>query len=237
MKFSIRVVFIFLIFSCSNKSNQKVTERTFKNKTFISYFESEKDSLIIEFTDSTYQYIDHGKVKRSWHVTNYNNSTFLVLDKIAIGIEQLNDSTLKCFNVSYEDAEFEMRLRKPKWNKEQLYGKWVDEKYHNQPESFFPPIPPPYPENGYSWPPFYEISESKIVSDHYFINESEFNINSSNEFMVMTLKSHIVGKEIKWKIKSVTDSTMVINRFVEKANQKFEHLNTYSEDIKLITIK
>lgn len=224
-----------LFFNCNHDSKHLITESTFKNKTFVSYYETEKDSLIIEFTDTTYQYINYSKEKRNWRITNYNDSDFLILDKIAIGIEQLNDSVFKCHNVSHNDIKFEMILKNPKWSEEKLYGKWVEDIYLEKSEDFFPPSPPPIPEK-YDWPPYYEISEDKITNNHYNINESKYELNNSNEYLFTNLRSHIYNKEIKWRIKSVNDSVMIINRMIEKSNYKFEFQNTFSKDVKLIRI-
>ena len=52
-----------LFFNYNHQSKYLITESTFKNKTFVSHYETEKDSLIIEFTDSTYQYLNYSKKK------------------------------------------------------------------------------------------------------------------------------------------------------------------------------
>lgn len=234
-KFSYFIAFFLLFFNCNNDSKHLITENTFKNKTFVSYYESEKDSLIVEFTDSTYQYLNFSKERRNWRITYYDNSTFLILDRIAIGIKQLNDSTFKCFNVSYNDVEFEMRLRKPKWKKEKIYGKWVEDIHRGKTEDFFPPFPVPYPKEDYSWPPFYEISENKIVSNYYLVNESKYEINNSNEYLFMCLNNYKKGEELEWRIKVVTDSTLIISRMIDRTYQDYDS-NEFSEDIKLIRI-
>ncbi|WP_340154966.1 hypothetical protein [uncultured Winogradskyella sp.] len=228
--------------SCSPSRNQKITESAFRNKTFLVFVESEndsfiRDSIIIDFNDSTYQQIYFREEPEQWHIANYNKSTFLVLNNRVSGIKQLNDSTYKGVNLSYEGIEFVMKLQKPKWNKEQIYSKWVEEIDIDKPESFFPPPPPPRPDNGYSWPPFYKISEDGISSSHYFYDTSKYKINNSGVYISMRLRNYLNGEELKWTIKDVTDSTMVINRLFAKTFIDIESVSEYSEDFKLIRVK
>ncbi|NRD23817.1 hypothetical protein HNV10_11220 [Winogradskyella litoriviva] len=173
----------------------------------------------------------------NWNLAYYNTSTFLVLNNKVIGINQINDSTYKGVNLSYEDIEFVMKLQKPKWNKEQLYGKWVEEIYIDKPESFFPPPPLPRPDNGYNWPPFYEISENLISSSHYFFDTSKYEISNSGVYISMRLRNYLNGEEIKWIIKNATDSTMVINRLFDKTFIDNGLANEYPKDIKLIKVE
>ncbi len=58
-----------------------------------------------------------------------------------------------------------------------------------------------------------------------------------NDFISMKLFNDILGTEIKWKVKNVTDSTLVINRLIDRAYSRFESENEYSEDIKLIRVE
>jgi len=227
------IFILILSLSCSKDENHRITESTFKDKTFTVYFESPKGSVIIEFSDSTYQQVNRIRDTYKWNITNYNNSTFLVLKNSTIGIKRINDSTFECVNLSYEGIEFEMTLNKLKWSKEKLYGKWVEDIYYKTTEDFFPPPPAPIPKKC-SWPPFYEISENKIVSNHYIINESEYDINNSNEYIFMKLRNHSLGKVLEWKIKKVTDSTLTISRLIDRKYKGYGATNEFSEEIKLI---
>ena len=233
---------MFFILSCSNNNRAKITENTFRNRTFELHIESRKDSIFrdssfVEFQDSTYIFSRFYSNDSEWYFTNYNNASFLVLGHSTIGVKRLNDSVIEGTNLSYKDVTYEFRLKTPTWKKEQLYGKWVEDIYIENPKSFFPPPALSAREETNNWPPYYIISNDEIICDYHTLSKSSYNINGLNDFISMKLFNDIVGTEIKWKIKAVTDSTMVINRMIEKTDIKFEFMNKYSEDIKFIRIE
>lgn len=233
---------MFFILSCSNNNSAKITENTFKNRTFELHIESRKDSIFrdssfVEFQDSTYIFSRFYSNDSEWYFTNYNNSSFLVLGHSTIGVRRLNDSVIEGINLSYKDVTYEFRLKTPKWNREQLYGKWVEEIYIENPKTFFPPLPPTLREKTNNWPPYYIISNDEIICDYYTLGKSSYEINELNDFISMKLFNDIMGTEIKWRVKNVTDSTLVINRLIDRTYSRFESENEYSEDIKFIRVE
>lgn len=242
MKYIINTILSCLFLSCSNSNNQKITESTFKNRTFELHLEIRKDSIrkdssIIEFKDSTYKFSRFSSDNNDWYFTNYNNSSFLVLGHSTIGVKRINDSVIDGINLSYKNVTYKFILNSPTWNKEQLYGKWVEEIYIEKPKGFFPPPALTAREETNNWPPHYIITKNEIVCDYYTLSKSKYHINDLNDFISIDLFNEIKGSEIKWKVKNVTDSTLVINRLIDKGYGNNESEYDYSEDIRLIRVE
>lgn len=235
---------LLLFFNCNKENGTNLSKDDFANKSFDFLIEIRKDTIYdnnftISFKDSIYQIIDlendrirYGSNSQKWNIRRHNNIDFLVMNNSVILIKRLNDSTYKGPSLSYQGVNYKLSLRRPKWKKEKLYGKWVEDTYIGKPEDFFPPPPLPIPEK-YDWPPYYEITKDKIVNNHYNVNESKYEINNSNEYISMELQSYFYNKEIMWKIKKLTDSVMVISRKIDNTYQD-NYSDKFSDNIRLI---
>jgi hypothetical protein len=88
-KTTIILLLILTIVSCQKKNKLPINESDFQNKTFSLFSKSEKDTLIIEFKDSTHQIFGNlweGNVP--WRISQYENANFLILDNRVIGIQK-----------------------------------------------------------------------------------------------------------------------------------------------------
>lgn len=239
--------FLIMFSNCSVDNNSGINKSDFANKSFDLLIEIRKDTiysnnLTISFNDSIFRIVDvendkiwYGNSNQNWNLRKQNGIDFLVMNNNVILIKRLNDSTYKGPNLNVSGVNFKLSLRNTKWKHKDIQGKWVEEKYYNKPESFFPPYPLQLLKKEYSWPPFYEIFEDKIVSSYYSVNESHYEINNSNEYLFMRLNNSMKGTEVKWRIKEVTDSTMVINYKLDKPFQDYNE-NEFSGDIRLIKL-
>jgi hypothetical protein len=145
-----------------------------------------------------------------WIISHYENGNFLILDNRVIGIKKTDDKYI-CKYIGFSDNSFEMIKRNPKWTKNQIYGTWIEEKYIDTDSSDFPP--PPIEFEKYNWPPSYKISEKQIELDFYTNTNSAIEINNSLEFITMNLNHLLkIGVEKQWKIKTITDTLMIIER-------------------------
>ncbi len=149
-----------------------------------------------------------------------------------MGIKKTKTDFYEGLMIGEKDYKVKMIRRKKNWNREMLYGKWIQDKYKNQTKETAPPTPPLITNTDFEWPPYYEISEDKIKLSSFEISESQIKINNSGEFILMELLNPIDGIEKKWRIKELTDTTMVINRMI-MSGRKFEFMDKYSGDIKL----
>ncbi|WP_219008710.1 hypothetical protein [Aquimarina litoralis] len=232
-KLNIFLLIILTLISCSQEFKSVNISSELRGKTFNMIAKFEKDTLIIDFKDSTYLMVQHNDKLRPYRVSTFENSNFLILDKGVMGIKKNGTDSYEGLFIGEEDHKVKMIRRKANWTKEMLYGKWIQDEYINQTKETAPPPPPLITNTDFEWPPYYEITEEKIKLNSFKISESDIKINNSGEFILMELLNPIDGQERKWRIKELTDNTMVINRMV-RSGQKFEFMDKYSEDIKLI---
>ena len=216
-KQTIILLLILTIVSCGKRTELPINESQFRNKTFSLFSESEKDTLTIEFQDSTHQIFELHQKNIPWRISNYGNSNFLVLDNRVIGIKNSGVGKFECTYIGLTDNTFTIIEKTPKWKKNELYGIWIEEKYVGTDSTDFPPPPLPPEKIKLNWPPSYTISETKIKLDLYGQYESKIEINNSGEFIQMDL-SNSVGfgmRENLWQIKFLSDSLMIIDKSVD----------------------
>ncbi len=221
---TIILLLILTIVSCEKTTELSITENQFQNKTFSLYAESEKDTMYIEFQDTTCQiYGNLWRGKIPWRISHYENENLLILDYKVIGIKKSIQQDFDCtYFESTSDNFFKMVERKSKWNPESLYGTWINKKHEKQYDYSIndsvqkPPTPLPTEETGidYQWPPLYEITKDSIkLLSAYSINKSELEINNTSEFLLMDLTNeNQSGKEYQWKIEKLTDDLMIVEK-------------------------
>ena len=225
-KLTIILLLFLTIVSCDKRTELPINKSQFQNKTFSLFSKSENDTLIIEFQDSTHQVFGNlwqGKIP--WRISHYDNTNFLVLDNRVIGIKKTSKREFECTYIGLFDNPFMMIERKSKWNKELIYGTWVNNEYEKHFENSFndsiskPPLPKApdgFSEKDYKWPAYYEISKDSIkLYESYSINKSEIEINNSSEFILMDLKNiSLLGKEWEWNIKKIDSEFMIVEKRV-----------------------
>ena len=217
--------------SCQQSSDLGNTEADLKGKTFY-ITDRVKDSSIIEFRDSTYIMFGRHLSEYPWRIARYENSNFLILDNIVIGITKLNSNTYDCTFLGLKDMKLKLIERENPWTKEMLLGTWIEEKWFDTKISDFPPQPNSLNDSVKNWPPAYLITQKQIISTLYGQRHSDIEFNSSNEIIRMKLWNPLnEGHEEAWRIKELTDSTMTIDRFEQKFYDSFFD---WSYDIKLI---
>ena len=75
----------------------------------------------------------------------------------------------------------------------------------------------PHPQDlNIIWPPLLVFKNDTIYSDVYFETvKSPFKINSSNEFITLDLRNENGFQDILWKIKTLNDSILIVNRYYD----------------------
>ncbi len=234
---TITLLLFLAIISC-----QKATERIdiaseLRGNTFIMYSIGEKDTLTIEFKDSTYTAFEYSDRNLPWRMATFDNNKLLVFDNRVIAIKQTEKDEFKGLLITEKDYEVVLKKRKRKWNKAQLNGVWIEEQnydlfFNDSVEIPPPPAPSPIDEGKeFQYPPFYEIKLDTISARYYYqISKSKMEISNSIEFITMKLHSDDNKVEELWKIRSLNDSLMIIDRKIEKDN----YLISTEENIKLI---
>ncbi|ETN96877.1 hypothetical protein [Zhouia amylolytica] len=196
----------------------------------------EKDTLTIEFKDSTFTVFEYNDRDLPWRIATFDNKDFLVFDNRIMAIKQNNIDNYVGLLISEKDYDIRLEKRKPKWDKELIFGTWVEEKYFNtDPINILPPPPPPNTEeNDFEFPPYYVITKDTIYSNFYYKkSKSKIDISNLGEFISLNLNSKFDDKETNWRIKSLNDSIMILDRTIT-----YPHDNSYhserERDLKLI---
>ena len=238
---TIILLLILTMFSCQKSVKRIDIANELRGNTFDMTSIGEKDTLTVEFKDSTYTVFEYSDRNLPWRIASFDNNDILVFDRQVIAIKQTDKNIFKGLFISEKDYEVTLEKRKTHWNKELLNGIWIEEKnydlYLNDslPKPPPPPASPGIPESDFQYPPFYEINGDSISATYYYqISKSNIDISNSAEFITMKLRSNFDKVEKLWKIKKLNDSIMIIDRTIEKENKKFSFLTTTEENIKLI---
>ncbi len=221
-----------MTFSCQRNEKLKINESLLRGKTFNLIEKSKNDTLTFEFKDSTYYVFEFGDGNIPWRISHYDSSNFLVLDNRVIGIKQVKENQFECTYIGLSESDFVMIKKDSPWNKDKLYGEWIEEKYFGTKLSDLPPAPNSLMDSVTDWPPYYKITESSITNNLYKKTTSELEINNSNEFLLMKLMNPLTdGNEYSWRIKKLNDSIMIIDR------ERQKYFDSYADmeyNIKLI---
>lgn len=231
---------VLTLFSCQKNIEQNDIANELRGNTFNMTSIGQKDTITIEFKDSTYTVFEYDDRNLPWRIATCDNNDLLVIDKRVIALKQEDKGILKGLLISEKDYRITLEKRKTHWNKDLLNGVWIEEMYNeiNDVNDKFPKPPPPEPgvsESDFQYPPFYEINEDTITAHYYYqISKSHIDISNTVESINMKLRSNTDKVEEMWKIKKLNDSVMIIDRTIEKENKKFSFLKTTEDNIKLI---
>ncbi len=231
---------ILTLFSCQKNVGRIDIANELRGNTYDMTSIGEKDTLTVEFKDSTYTVFEYSDKNLPWRIASFDNNDFLVFDRRVIAIQQKDKNSFKGLLIADKDYEIVFEKRKTQWNSELLNGIWIEEKnYYLRLNDTIPkPPPPPIPgisESDYKYPPSYEIKDDSIIASYdYQISKSKIGISNLTEFITMKLRSDNNKIEELWKIKTLNDSIMIIDRTIEKENKKFNFFTTTEKNIKLI---
>ncbi len=242
------VILSIVLICCRKKTEQIDIFEKLKNNTFSLSSKSDTDTLYIEFKDSTYRFFQNNNVERTWRISNFNNSSLLTIEReindlLIIPIEYIDENNFEGLIISEKDYKIKLNKRKVNWSNDLLYGTWIEEKYI---ESYldsipYPPIPPPIPDgfskSDFIWTPCYEFTENLVkYKSGFFIHESKIDINNTTEFITMNLELSFGTSEKLWRIKTLNDSIIIINKSI-KNEAGLRLIDSIIENIKLIKIQ
>ncbi|WP_250435099.1 hypothetical protein [Hanstruepera flava] len=217
---SILIIF-FILFGCHKGANNELMidletiKNDFKGETYdLIGNELLPDTLNIQFRDSTFHSFTYDLRMPPWRVSEFENNYFLILNRRPIALKRISEGHYKGLSFIYGDEKLVLKKRQIKFSKEQILGAWIEEKWFDTKVSDFPPLPNLLNDSILSWPPSYKISSDSIMSNKYLLTKSEIDINNTNEFISMHLENPTnQGFESLWKIKSISDSIMIIDRY------------------------
>lgn len=232
------LLLILTLFSCQKNIERIDIANTLRGNTFVMTSIGEKDTLTIDFKDSTYTVFENSDKNLPWRIASFENNDLLVFDGRVIAIKQIDKNTLKGLLISEKDYEITLEKSRIQWNRKLLNGIWIEEKNYDLPSNdsiIKPPPPQGISENNFQYPPFYEIKGDTISASYFYqVSKSVIDISNSTEFLTLELQSDLDRIEKLWKIKKLTDSLMIIDRTIQKGNKEFSLLTTTEENIKLI---
>lgn len=215
MKRFFPVILLFTL-SCNNKLDERNLDGKIKlnGKTFVFHPEKEKEVLTVQFMDSTCNLFELNQYNQPWRIVDFENSTILVLGHMTIPIYKENDSTIIGLSIGERDFKLKLEEKRPKWNMDKILGKWTEEQWVGVENSKIPPPPASIPDRDTIWPPFYEIGENKIINYCLGIDSTEIQMDNSRVYFNMNKAIHndFVGYQKNWKILSLSDSVMTIER-------------------------
>jgi hypothetical protein len=215
MKKAITIFLSFLLMtSCIENNNRRIDKSQIKNKTFNLISESQTDTLIVDFRDSTYNILEYYRKDNPWNLSYFEKSSILTLDDNVFGLKEIDKGTFECTQFSQIESIVTLKERESKWNQEMLFGTWTEDKYIGTDSTDFPP--PPIEDIKTEWPPYYVISKDKIVYNFYKQTESKIRINSTSEYISLELNDPVnYGINDKfWQVITLTDSIMILNKIV-----------------------
>lgn len=191
-------ILILVTVSCQKKEKRIDFKSELKGKMFtiVNNGNSQAD---FEFRDSTYTLFQLMKFERSYDIKEKNGITYISLGKFICTIEKsTNDAyDFLIYDIESNDSLF-LKEKNPRWNSDKIYGNWIEENLS---------------QTELNSVPFYSINANEI---NYYKNgkkiKSEIIINKTNEYVEMNLIHTPKRVDIVWRIKSISDSTMLIDR-------------------------
>ena len=223
---TIILLLILILFGCKKEIKSIDIANELRGNTFNMISISEEDTLTIEFKDSIYSVFDYNDRNLPWRIATFDNTQFLVFEKRIIALKQSDDNSFDGLLIGEKDYEIKFDLRKPKWNKDLLLGKWVTKErnnfYNNDSiqKSQFGLIPQPVRPPNFSNKVFQKQSIYELTLDSIYVkygykqSKSIIDLNSSFEFLSMNVKSNDRITEQLWKIKILTDSIIIVDKII-----------------------
>ena len=211
------LILIILLASCNQNVKQSITKAELVGKSFDFINLLDNDTLNIEFQDSVYNTFTYGFHEypeidwRNWEL--HNNILIMEIwgGQFTAELEKINEKEFHGFNFNLSDSlpEFSILERNRPWNKDLIFGKWSLD-ISSAPEMMM--LTRPKFWSGELPDYRYEINECSIINELEQLN-SRIIINSSNEYIKFINTNNNAHKF--WKIKSLTDSTMMVDMIIE----------------------
>jgi len=192
------LLLILTILSCQEKKELNHISHELKGKTFDAINVRYKYPLAYDFQDSTYRVYGIDTKKRPFKTLKTTDSINVFLDSEKSKVTKSLDNQYDYLIVINNIDSLKLKQRKAQWKSEMIYGNWIESK-PNVTETDSLPI--------------YSITENQINYNHLSKKlKSEIDINDTFEFINMNLIQSKKRSEINWRIISVTDSTMLIDK-------------------------
>lgn len=240
-KMLIYICFIFSLIGCDKHLTINEVENALRGNTFVTTFKGMDVPLTMDFQDSTYAVFENNFRNNNWKVFTKDNKVYLEQFGGVIEIYEVDQNNIKGKVITNDSLEVRFEKQDVLYNIEDLEGAWVEDKFVSSLNSDLPKPPlPPGPEGtsagDYQWPPLYTITDSKIdVRYDYRTRDSDILVFNSVCCVMINIKRPGDMEDKKWKIKSLNDSILVINRSSNKSGSYSD--NVYEEDVKLVKIE
>ncbi|GGD30752.1 hypothetical protein [Flavobacterium orientale] len=238
-KYSIVTSILFTFLCCCCTGNDNFINLS--NKSYNLIIES-RDTIEIDFYDTTYCRFDYYRIdnESQWKIEKVDNTYFLLSQNgFKIKFDKHFNKNNKCVFFNFTEIPIELKERKPKWNREEIYGSWQrksDVKIHEliKKNKYSLPPPPPhitYDENDENivYPAFLKIDKDSIsLLEWNRIEKSDIRINLSNDILFFNVKKHEgLDKMRKIEINKKNKDTL----YVEITYETFTYYETKKDTL------
>ncbi|MDC7997981.1 hypothetical protein [Gilvibacter sediminis] len=183
-----------------------------------SYIELNDSTAVVYYLSES---SNHPFVLHNYSINNVDSNNYLQLplstNRTFLIQSTENGSTLLYPTFGSKDT-LELEYQSKKWKLEDIEGSWVNSIYLEREKSSFPPPPIILDSIDESallpWPPNIVLSKDTIIFNEYISKKSSIQFDPSNQLIKMSLyRPFQYYKDAVWKIKSVTDSTMIVDQY------------------------
>ena len=205
---------ILIIVSCKNEEGL-ILKKELQGNTFDIINLSYNIPSDFEFRDSTCTLYQMRNIDFPYSINHENNATIIVVgDDVGNLYRSIDDSyDYLIIGKEFKDS-LKLKRRKQKWNEEEIYGEWIEKNDK---------------ENTSDSLSHYSIDENGIILLNKSKTRSKIRLNNTLELMNFNLKHSQSRTEIYWRIKSLNENEMKIERSFSD-----DSLITTQTNIKLI---
>lgn len=167
----------------------------------------------------------------NWSTTsrNFKSGKFILFSAIlvvAYGMilakNQRANIWITGFSIEEMKEKIDQKEKESKMVSKKILGKWTEELWLEDENFIIPPPPSAIPANDSIWPPYYEISKGHIK--HFFlgIDSTSYILEKRDNVMTLnSLRTDLIGYQKKWRILSISDTIMVIERGYNKYDRNW----------------
>ncbi|MDV7137967.1 hypothetical protein R3X28_03720 [Maribacter sp. TH_r10] len=126
------------------------------------------------------------------------------------------------FSIEEMNERINQKEKESKLISEKILGRWTEELWFGAENINIPPPPAAIQTNDSIWPPYYEISKDQIK--HFFleIDSTSYILEKRDNVITLNnLRTNLIGYQKKWRILSISDTIMVIERGYNKYDRNW----------------
>ena len=167
----------------------------------------------------------------NWSITSriFQSGRFIILSAIlviAYGLilakNQRANIWITGFSIEEMNERINQKEKETQLISKIILGKWTEEQWLESENHDIPPPPAAIQGNDSIWPPYYEISKNQIK--HFFLGVDSTSYvleKRDNVITLNSLRTDLIGYQKKWRILSISDTIMLIERGYSKYDRNW----------------